>query len=344
MRSLFIDSSLHSMRIMSIAKKEDTKEEGYQMWKYMYLNGLMNFIYQFDPDEIVIAVDDNNYWRRKIFPWYKGHRKYSRNKEDNNDSWFDYKEYFSRYETLLDEIREIFPFKVIKVNSAEADDIIGVLVSLPEFSDREKIFVTVDGDFTQLLRYPNVKFWDPVKRRFIECEDPKTHMLMKIFRGDDGDFVPSIEDKHVFKNEFLQYCVEQLKIASNNENARVLLENDEKLFYDSYISFFVKYGIKPSRCTKFSVKKANDIINTDTIKQFLSENKELKKKFLRNNSLVNLSAQPEELKNDIINSYVNCEIKLGNFFKYFIDNGFNGFLGDMNRISSTLKNIEKTGR
>ena len=186
--------------------------------------------------------------------------------------------------------------------------------------------ITTDHDYIQLLQFNKTKLWSPLKKNFIINDNPKNHMIMKVIRGDDGDFVPSIDDKHNFKPEFLDYCVEQLGIAKNQNNAKILLENDEKIFFDSYLSFLGKYDLKPSRCKHFSEKHANGLINTNTLYEFLNENVEMKKKFARNNKLINLQSQPKKLRDRIINSYNEKTTKKPDLFKFFVKNKFNGFL------------------
>ena len=45
--------------------------------RHMVLNSLRGYRNKFSSDygELVICCDDKNYWRKRIFPYYKAHRK-----------------------------------------------------------------------------------------------------------------------------------------------------------------------------------------------------------------------------------------------------------------------------
>ena len=341
--SVILDSSHHSMRLISVCRGESTAEEGYRKWKYMYLNGIFRYIEQFNADEMIIAVDSRKNWRKEVYPYYKAHRKIVRDRDDangeTNEHWFNFDEYFIKYNELLEEVEKNLPFKVILVDKAEADDVAAVLTH-DVLKENDIVLVTTDGDYVQLLETPNVSIFNPIKKKFVSCEDPRSELLMKIFTGDKGDFVPSIADRHTFKPEFLEYCVKKLSVAKSESNAKILLENNEKLLMTSSIEYQKTYGLKPSRVMGFSNKQAKGIINTDTVHQFLDDptNKDLKKKFIRNNKLVNLKMQPSIIKENIIkeyNNYHSLPSKKG-LFTYFVKNKYNGFVDNMDSITSTL--------
>ena len=72
--------------------------------------------------EVVIACDGRNYWRKSIFPHYKAHRKANRDKSD-----LDWGFIFDTLGELRDDLIKYFPYKVLLVDTAEADDIIAIL-------------------------------------------------------------------------------------------------------------------------------------------------------------------------------------------------------------------------
>jgi hypothetical protein len=89
------------------------------------------------------------------------------------------------------ELKENFPYKVIDVEGAEADDIIGTLV--PLHAHTQKILIlSSDGDFLQLQQYPNVKQYNPSLKKYIVSSNPKLELKEKIIRGDKGDGIPNI--------------------------------------------------------------------------------------------------------------------------------------------------------
>ena len=98
---------------------------------------------------------------------------------------------------MKEELIEWFPYKVLQVEYAEADDIIGILVNLVK--DRTLI-LSSDKDFVQLHRF-NVRQYSPMQKKFVEGE-PSEALHEKIIKGDVGDGVPNImSDDNVFVDE-----------------------------------------------------------------------------------------------------------------------------------------------
>lgn len=342
--TVILDSSHHAMRLMSICRKENTAEEGYQMFKYMYLNGIFYYIENFNANEFVIALDDHRgNWRRSVFPHYKGHRKIQRKhdqaKEEAQEGWFNYKEYYQVYNDFVEDIAKRLPMKVLRVPYAEADDLAGVLCHSEELKDNHKVLITTDKDYIQLLETPYTTLYNPLKKQFVDCVDPKRELLKKVLMGDKGDYVPSIKDKRNFKPEFLQWCVKE-GLADNETHVKIKLEDDDNVLMQWELDFQAEYGIKPSRVSIFSEKMANGVLDTDGLQELLESDEEIKKKFLRNNKLVNLSAQPKGLKEQIITDYNAIETcGLEYMFEFFITHGFNRFLDDTSRLTTVLKGL-----
>ena len=94
--------------------------------------------------EIVIVSDAGNNWRYDAFPNYKAKRKDAR-----KASTMDWKELFRVTNLVYKELQENFPYKVLKVDKCEADDIIGQLcVGNQEFGQVEPILIiSSDKDF-----------------------------------------------------------------------------------------------------------------------------------------------------------------------------------------------------
>ena len=137
--------------------------------------------------EVVLCCDNRKYWRKEFFPHYKASRKKTREK-----SALDWHLIFELLNKFKLELKENFPYKVIEVEGAEADDIIGTLV--PRHAAHEKILIlSSDGDFLQLQRWgPNVKQYNPAMKKFLKSSDPARELKEKIIRGDKGDGIPNI--------------------------------------------------------------------------------------------------------------------------------------------------------
>ena len=158
------------------------------MVRHMVLNSLRSYKSKYGNEfgEMIIAADNTNYWRRKFFPYYKASRKENQKKSD-----LDWNAIFEAFNMIRQELKDYFPYRVIDIESAEADDVIGTLVK--EFHDRESILIlSGDKDFIQLQTYPNVKQYDPVRKRWIAHNNPEQYLKEHILKGDSGDGIPNI--------------------------------------------------------------------------------------------------------------------------------------------------------
>ncbi len=164
--------------------------------------------------ELIICCDDRHYWRKDVFPYYKASRKKDRDKSD-----LDWHMIFNVLKTIKDEIREVFPYKVIQIDGAEADDIIGTLCH--EYghlgingNDPEPILIlSSDKDFMQLQKYANVEQYSTIQKKFLRCSNPARYIAEHIMRGDRGDGVPNfLSDDDTFVNGKRQKPISAKKI------------------------------------------------------------------------------------------------------------------------------------
>ena len=162
------------------------------MVRHMVLNAIRSYKQKFGSDygELVIACDNTNYWRKQIFPYYKANRK-----KAISESELNWKDIFECMNNIRSELKEFFPYRVLDVESAEADDIIGTLVREfgSELNTGEKILIlSGDKDFIQLHVYSNVSQYDPVRKKWIKHDDPERFLHEHILKGDAGDGVPNV--------------------------------------------------------------------------------------------------------------------------------------------------------
>ena len=139
--------------------------------------------------QMILCYDDKNYWRRESFPFYKQNRK-----KERENSKYDWDQVFSVLNKVRDELRLNFPYQVIQVHGAEADDVIATLVrSNVENPPAEPVLIlSADKDFIQLHKYPLVKQYDPIRNRWIEDSDPVRYLQEHIIKGDRSDGIPNI--------------------------------------------------------------------------------------------------------------------------------------------------------
>jgi len=157
------------------------------MVRHMILNSLRSYRQKFADEygEMVIACDNTNYWRKQAFPYYKANRKKSQEASE-----MDWKAIFECLNKIRAELKEYFPYRVIDIESAEADDIISTLVRVNPFETI--LILSGDKDFIQLHTYGNVKQYDPTRKKWVSHPDPDRYLEEHILKGDSGDGVPNI--------------------------------------------------------------------------------------------------------------------------------------------------------
>ena len=154
----------------------------------MVLNTYRMYRKMFKEDfgELVICHDSSNCWRKDIFEYYKLNRKA---KQDASD--VDWESIYDALHKIRTEIEQNFPYKNIKVERAEADDIISVLCE--RYSSHEKILIlSNDKDFKQLQKFENVSQYSCIKKEFLICDDPDGFLIDHIVRGDSSDGIPNV--------------------------------------------------------------------------------------------------------------------------------------------------------
>ena len=180
--------------------------------RHMILNTIRTYVKKFKEShgpEVVIACDNKKYWRRDIFPYYKAHRRKAR-----ESSGHDWASIFEVLHKIKDELRNHSPYKVIDVDTAEADDIIAVLAT--RYSAFGKVMIlSSDKDFAQLQKYPNVEQYSPILKKFIKEPLPAAQLKQLIIRGDKGDGIPNIlSADNIFVEGGRQKPITEVKIIT----------------------------------------------------------------------------------------------------------------------------------
>tara|TARA_R110000772_G_scaffold165819_4_gene277532 strand:- start:1961 stop:2800 length:840 start_codon:yes stop_codon:yes gene_type:complete len=206
------------------------KNNDEDMIRHMILNAIRMYKVKFQKEygDVVITCDGMRNWRKEVFPQYKANRKKTRDTSD-----FDWNEAFRILNTVREELRENFPYKVILVDGCEADDIIGTLVeNTNEFGNHEKVMiVSADKDFAQLQRFDNVRQFSPLTKKFIDVDHARLTLQEHIIRGDASDGVPNIlSHDDVFIEGLRQTPVTQKKMIDILEN----IENTDATWYRNY--------------------------------------------------------------------------------------------------------------
>lgn len=309
-----VDFSHLSMRnlYVAISQARPSKVDGQYVtsefmtfYKHLMFQSLRHISDKFHSyGEIVLALDTTSNWRKEIYPQYKGHRK-----KDRDESDVDFSSFFEEVEKFIDVLREYFPYKVIRVERAEADDIVGVLCK--KYAPYEKIIaVSSDKDFKQIIEY-GAELYDPIKRQKIKMtvEELKEWKLIHILIGDDSDNIPHIKRGTQFTDTFLAYLKNNSIFIKDPEEFNELSISD-----DLYGKFDIyKKNKKGEVLTELDIFKATPFgeagakkFITD-IRENLKENKIFIQNFKRNKALVLFDSIPEDVSESILTTYQELE-------------------------------------
>ena len=248
--------------------------------RHLVLNSLRYYRSKFNEKygELIICCDSKHYWRRDYFPNYKANRK-----KERQSTGHDWDVIFECLNNIRDELKEHFPYKVLEVYGAEADDIIATLVKTVKL-DNENLILSSDKDFIQLHGL-HVDQFSPVTKKILNGGDPLKFLREHIIKGDRSDGVPNI------------------------------LSADD--------TFITEKRQKPIRKTMLSeLTEALDTWEPDKLFQLAKCPKDTwVRNWQRNETLIDLNKIPTDITKKINREF--DEAKVGsrsNLFNYFIEN------------------------
>ena len=157
--------------LMVALNRSNQSETDENLVRHLVLNNLRYYRSRFIEKygELIICCDNKHYWRRDYFPNYKANRK-----RDRAATGLDWNAIFTHLNQIRDEIKENFPYKVVDVHGAEADDIIATLVKRSQ-GDANNLIVSSDKDFIQ-LHGDYVDQYSPVTKKMINGKDPLEYL------------------------------------------------------------------------------------------------------------------------------------------------------------------------
>ena len=183
--------------------------------RHMVLNSLRSYRSKFQGEfgELVLCYDNKTNWRREYFPNYKHSRRKGR-----KESKLDWNNIFDTLHMIKSELTEFFPYKVLEVDNAEADDIIASVVFhvASEPKNYEKVLIlSGDKDFIQLQKHNFVTQYSPIQKKFMNGENPTTYIKTHILQGDRSDGVPNfLSPDNTFVDELRQKPISKRKLET----------------------------------------------------------------------------------------------------------------------------------
>ena len=221
---IIVDINQIMISNLMVTIHRDNLELSEDLVRHMVLNSLRGHNKKFKKQygDMVIACDSGNVWRRQAFPNYKAGRKETREKSEH-----DWTMIFDILSKVKDEIKTFLPYKVIEVESVEADDIIAVLCRR---TNEKVLILSGDKDFIQ-LHNDRIKQYNPVLNKFVgQGENPSLYIREHILKGDRSDGIPNVlSDDNVFIEGRRQRPLSKKKIeAWCNEIVPTFNEEEQK--------------------------------------------------------------------------------------------------------------------
>ena len=214
---ILVDMNQVTISNLMIQMKDEPLSE--DLVRHMVLNSLRSYKTKFTNDygELVLCYDDKHCWRKDYFPYYKQNRKKAR-----SESSLDWNELFDILTKIQNELEENFPYKVLKIDGAEADDIIAILSnkisSTPNLYE-DILIISGDKDFIQLHQKENIKQYSPTLKKYVVDANPEHYKFEHIIRGDKGDGVPNVLSQDtVFVEDLRQRPITKKKLTEWKEN------------------------------------------------------------------------------------------------------------------------------
>lgn len=227
---------------------------------------------------LILACDGRNYWRKDAFPAYKAHRKAGR-----EESGLDWDFIFTCMHEIRNDLVENFPYHVIHQDKAEGDDIIAIMTmyfqanelveSLMDSEPQPVLIVSSDHDFLALQRFPNVKQFSPIQKKWVTGtkKEIKEKRIEHIVYGDKGDGIPNIlsadlsivngvRQKPIMAERLAEWIAQGFDACRNDEERRCWKRNQQLVDFD-YIPEDVKASIIEAYKSQSPKRKPTAIFN-----------------------------------------------------------------------------------
>lgn len=209
---ILIDYSSESLvQIMGALGGDNTKRLEPNEFRHLFLFRILDIRKKYCQrfGELVFAVDNDKYWRRELYDWYKCYRK-----KTKEDAGYDWDMIHGLMDTIEADLREYFPYPVVNAPFAEADDVIAVLTEYLQTNDvteglfeddptpKDILISSADGDLCQLQKFKNVRQISPYTKEQVLPKLTKgnekikvplnEYVLDHVLTGDGGDSIPNI--------------------------------------------------------------------------------------------------------------------------------------------------------
>ena len=275
-----IDTANTFFRARHVASRNSTPEEKIGMALHLTLASVNQAVRKYGIDHVVFCLEGRSF-RKDLYAPYKRNRvvdAMSITEEEAEES----KMFWETYEAFTTYIKEKTNVSVLRHERAEADDLIARFIHL--HPDDTHYILSTDGDYAQLIS-ENVNQYNGVTNELITLkgyfkesgkpvidkktkepkllEDPEYGLFKKIIRGDSGD------------NVFSAFPGCREKGTKNKIGILEAFEDRHKMGF-AYNNFMLQ---------RYADHEGNEV--------------RVKDAFERNKTLIDLKAQPQEIKDAV---------------------------------------------
>lgn len=206
MKYALIDTANTFFRARHVASRNSDTWEKIGMALHLTLSSVNQAVRRHGIDHVVFCLEGRS-WRKDVYPQYKAHRKVAESALTESEAE-ENKMFWETYDMFTTFLREKTNCSVLRHERAEADDLIARFIHL--HPNDEHVIISSDSDYVQLIA-ENVSQYNGVANQLITLEgyfddkgkpvkdkktkepkllgDPQFVLFEKIMRGDAGDNV-----------------------------------------------------------------------------------------------------------------------------------------------------------
>lgn len=230
MKRLVVDTSNLLFRVAAANNKHNSgsAQDLAGLAMHASLNTLKSFYRKIQPDQVAVAFEGQNNWRKEYTASADcvSKRQYKANRV-KDDSMIPFFELIKSFEGLA---RQHTSLVCLSHPRLEGDDVIAAYAQYYSAKGDEVIILSGDKDFIQLLKLPGVSLMNPddgklrgTDKKTGERIDPDYFIFEKCIRGDAGDNVMSA---------YPRVRATKIEAAFKDEYARTNLFNETWEFSD----------------------------------------------------------------------------------------------------------------
>jgi DNA polymerase-1 len=169
-----------------------------------FLQSLKLYIRELKPSKVIIVWEQGggSSRRKSIFSEYKANRIKSKDLKENlseREVILTDTENKTKQLLVLTQMLSCLPVCQVYITETEGDDVTAYIAKY-KFTDQEKIIVSTDKDFYQLLENPNIKIYSPNKKILIDYRNineefgisARNFALARSIVGDESDNINGI--------------------------------------------------------------------------------------------------------------------------------------------------------